>query len=65
MNLLHTDDGQNYRRWFNFIISFLLPGIAQFLAGKPRIVSGVGMQPTVSIGDHILVDKLVLSCFRT
>jgi signal peptidase I len=34
MKLIHTADGIHYRRWVNLIPSILLPGSAQFLAGR-------------------------------
>ena len=34
MNIIHTSDGMHYRRWVNFIPTFLLPGSAQFLSGR-------------------------------
>jgi signal peptidase I len=34
MRLIHTSDGEHYRRWVNLIPSFLLPGSAQFLSGR-------------------------------
>ncbi|MBP8304252.1 MAG: signal peptidase I [Phycisphaerae bacterium] len=37
MRLIHTKGGTHYRRWVNPILSFLLPGSAQFLSGqRPR-----------------------------
>ena len=34
MRLIHTDDGEYYRRWINVVFSLLLPGSAQFLSGR-------------------------------
>lgn len=34
MKLIHAADGHYYRRWMNVIPSLLLPGTAQFLAGR-------------------------------
>jgi signal peptidase I len=34
MKLIHTDDGECYRRWINIVFSLLLPGSAQFLSGR-------------------------------
>ena len=34
MNLIHTADGNHYRRWVNLIFAFFWPGSAQFLAGS-------------------------------
>lgn len=36
MKLIHTADGNYYRRWVNLIFTFFLPGSAQFLAGRKR-----------------------------
>ncbi len=34
MNLIHTKDGTQYRRWVNVIPALLFPGSAQFLSGR-------------------------------
>lgn len=41
MKIFQTPDGMHYRRWVNFVPSFLLPGSAQFLSG--RRTAGVAM----------------------
>jgi len=37
MNLIHTNDGEYYRRWVNVIFSWLMPGSAQFLSGRKKV----------------------------
>lgn len=36
MKLIHTTDGNAYRRWINFVLCFIIPGSAQFLSGRKR-----------------------------